>query len=388
MQQSLLNHNPILYKFINIGLSIKIQEGYLIVERIPYVNSNREVKYGSIISNLNLSGDIINKPDTHVVYFLGDFPCFHDGSEITQLKHENRDFQLTNTISANRSFSNKNDHSYDDIFQKVINYINIIFSPVHLIDDKATPYNFLPYIEIESDDLYQFHYFDTNSSRGKLNEMNKKFMNQSICIIGLGGSGSYILDYVTKTSVKNIHLYDGDNFNTHNAFRAPGAPTLNDLSKNMLKVDYFHEIYSRMHKFIYKHGYYLNASNVQELSDYSFVFIAIDASESKKNIIEYLSQHSIPFIDTGISVEKREDSLSSMIRSTFAHANSSKRWQNKISFQGLENEYKTNIQIAEINSLAGIFAVIQWKKYLGFYNHSKNSSNFEFFIDDEILINE
>ena len=58
-----------------------------------------------------------------------------------------------------------------------------------------------------------------------------KLMNHKVAIIGLGGTGSYILDMLAKTPVSEIHLFDGDDFLTHNAFRSPGAASLDDLSK-------------------------------------------------------------------------------------------------------------------------------------------------------------
>jgi hypothetical protein len=35
-----------------------------------------------------------------------------------------------------------------------------------------------------------------------------------------------------------------------------------------------------------------------------------------------------------------------------------------------ENEYATNIQIAELNALNASLAVIRWKRYLGFYREA------------------
>jgi ThiF family len=46
-----------------------------------------------------------------------------------------------------------------------------------------------------------------------------------VVIVGLGGSGSHILDLIAKTRVRQIDLYDGDHFRRHNAFRSPGAAT-------------------------------------------------------------------------------------------------------------------------------------------------------------------
>jgi tRNA A37 threonylcarbamoyladenosine dehydratase len=51
-----------------------------------------------------------------------------------------------------------------------------------------------------------------------------------------GGTGSYVLDFVAKTPVKEIHLFDGDIFDQHNAFRAPGAPSGEELEQRLKKV--------------------------------------------------------------------------------------------------------------------------------------------------------
>ena len=67
-----------------------------------------------------------------------------------------------------------------------------------------------------------------------------------IAIVGLGGTGSYVLDLVAKTSVREIHLFDDDLFLQHNAFRAPGAASLDDLRRQLTKVQYLHDLYSKM----------------------------------------------------------------------------------------------------------------------------------------------
>src|SRR5438445_712509 len=71
---------------------------------------------------------------------------------------------------------------------------------------------------------------------------------RKVVIIGLGGTGSYILDLVAKTPVQAIHLYDGDVMLTHNAFRSPGAPTIEELEKRLRKVDYLEAKYDAMHR--------------------------------------------------------------------------------------------------------------------------------------------
>ena len=59
---------------------------------------------------------------------------------------------------------------------------------------------------------------------------------KKVAIVGLGGTGSYLLDHLAKTCVEQIHLYDDDDFNTHNAYRSPGIPTREELNEQMSKT--------------------------------------------------------------------------------------------------------------------------------------------------------
>ncbi len=95
-------------------------------------------------------------------------------------------------------------------------------------------------------------------------------------IAGLGGTGAYILDLVAKTAVTEIRITDGDVFSQHNAFRAPGAPSLGDLENKPQKVSYFAALYSNMHKGIVAHDVFLDEANVALLDGLDFVFVCLD----------------------------------------------------------------------------------------------------------------
>ena len=123
-----------------------------------------------------------------------------------------------------------------------------------------------------------------------------------IAIVGLGGTGSYILDLIAKTPVHEIHLFDGDRYLQHNAFRAPGAPTIEDLRQRPMKVDYLAAKYSAMRRGIFPHAYRLEAPNVTELDEMTFVFLTIDEGPAKETIIDRLEMREVPFIDVGMGV--------------------------------------------------------------------------------------
>jgi tRNA A37 threonylcarbamoyladenosine dehydratase len=82
-----------------------------------------------------------------------------------------------------------------------------------------------------------FKYIDTWSSRYDIQEINNKLKDEKVAIIGLGGSGSDILDFLSKRPVNDVHLFDGVRFCTHNAFRAPGAPSIDRLNDSLDKVN-------------------------------------------------------------------------------------------------------------------------------------------------------
>lgn len=103
-----------------------------------------------------------------------------------------------------------------------------------------------------------FKYADTASSRAGIAVASAKLELGKIGIVGTGGTGSYILDLVAKTPVKEIHLFDGDIMLNHNAFRSPGAPSVEELREKPSKAEYFQRLYSKMRRGIVAHPGYQN----------------------------------------------------------------------------------------------------------------------------------
>lgn len=147
-------------------------------------------------------------------------------------------------------------------------------------------------------------YPDNASSLAGISEATKSLDGHVIAIIGLGGTGSYVLGFMAKTPVKEIHLYDGDRFINHNAFRAPGAASSAEVSAAppLFKVEYLKRKYELLHKGIVAHSQFITEENVAELLNADFAFICIDAPASKKVIVDALITVEKPLIDVGIGV--------------------------------------------------------------------------------------
>ena len=85
MSQQLINRNADLKQLRDEGYDIEIKSRkYLLIKSVPYVNSNREIQIGTLVSDLILAGDETSAPNNHVAYFIGNHPCHTDGTEINQ----------------------------------------------------------------------------------------------------------------------------------------------------------------------------------------------------------------------------------------------------------------------------------------------------------------
>ena len=197
-----------------------------------------------------------------------------------------------------------------------------------------------------------------------------KLALNGIAIVGLGGTGSYVLDFVAKTPVAQIHLIDGDVFNTHNAFRAPGAPSIEELRLQPYKVEHFKSIYSKMHKGIVAHPEHVDESNVERLlRGIQFVFVCVDKAKPKALLLRKLEEYGIPFVDVGMGLFVKDAMLGGILRVTTSTPQQRAHVQARIpcSEEEAENEYDKNIQIADLNAFNAVLAVVKWKKLFGFY---------------------
>lgn len=132
-----------------------------------------------------------------------------------------------------------------------------------------------------------------------------------------------------------------------------------------------------MHRFIITHGYNIDETTMDELVDLSFVFLCIDNGKSRRLIVDYLITHNIPFIDTGLGVSVVDGKLLGMVRMTAVTPEKNDHVKSRIEFcvGGEDDLYSSNIQIAELNALNALLAVIKWKKLCGFYVDLKCEHN-------------
>ena len=390
MSQPLINRSPDLKRLRDDGYEVEVCGNYLLLHSVPYVNAQRQVVFGSLVSELTLGGDVTVRPQTHVIYFTGDQPCNKDGTPIQQIVHQNVTQQLLPGLTIRHSFSNKPPNGYADYYEKMTRYADILSSAAKAVDQSVDARTFKP-IESSGNDSV-FRYIDTASSRAGTSMISARVAGRRIAIVGLGGSGSYVLDFVAKTPVQEIHLFDDDLFLQHNTFRSPGAASLEDLRRQIKKVEYFAEVYGRMRTGIVPHAVHLDDTNVQVLREFDFVFVCVDRGSVRKVVLEWLIAHGVSFVDVGMGVEVTPDAkLFAVCRTTAGTPERTTHIPSRVPLADANGDgvYTQNIQIAELNALNAAFAVIKWKKRAGIYedvdqeHHSTYSTNFHLLTSEE-----
>jgi len=392
MSPGLISRSADLKRLRDEGFEVEVRSGFLLVHSVPYVNARREVARGTLLSVLTLAGDVTATPHDHVVQFIGDHPCTKDGVEIGQIKH-GPSGQLAEGLTANYSFSNKPAGGYADYYEKMTGYIGIISAPAKALNTEVDARTF-KVIESGAESSV-LRYFDSASSRAGITAVSDRLRAQKVGIVGLGGTGAYILDFVAKTLVAEIHLFDNDLFLQHNAFRSPGAPSREELTAQTPKVDYLKGIYDKMHGGIVAHNVRIDESNLSLLGACDFVFVCVDKGSTRKLILEYLMSQGISFVDAGMGVElSDQERLWGTCRITAGTSAKVDHIETRVPMADVEGDdlYSQNIQIAELNALNAVMAVIKWKKFRGIYEdlevefHSTFSTNLNLLTSDERLI--
>jgi hypothetical protein len=387
LSRLVIDRSPDLARLREDGYEIQVHPAnYVVVRNVPYVNAQGAVAYGELFVPIAEIGDNgVGRPPNHQAYFRGTFPHKKAGEPLTVIgQNQPAEHNLADGIQAQFYFSYKSDKigtdaRYADYHAHVTEYVEIMWRYARRIDDTVTPLT--GRVDDYGEEPSVFAYRDTASTRAEIVPITAKLEGHTVAIVGLGGTGSYILDFLAKAPLKEIRLFDGDRFSQHNAFRAPGAASKEDVFAQppIAKVDYLKRIYSELHLNISAYPYYVTDVGA-ELAGADFIFLCIDKPSAKMPIIEKLIELDKPFIDVGMGVIQAEGTLGGSLRSTFS-APEHRTHRYAIPTADVDDEYRTNIQIVELNALNAAYAVVRWKKHLGFYRSHKLEFSSKYTID-------
>lgn len=356
------------------------------MRHVPYLTTGGVVRHdGQLVSELTMSGDVAAPPGKHDLHFVGSVPCNAHGTRYDNIIAEEGSYNLGGGLVANFHLSAKPSQPYLSYYEKMTTYANLLTGAARTVEPTATAQLHLP---VEPDpESSVFKYLDTFSGGAVVSGIAHKLEIGQIAIIGLGGTGSYVLDLVAKTPVKEIHLFDGDIFYDHNAFRAPGAASLDELRTRPTKVAYLATKYTHMRDGIHAHPYRIDTSHLGELQGMDFVFICIDGQAIKRQLIEYLESQSVPFIDVGMDVYISDHALGCVLRVTASTQDKREHVHQRLSLSDADEEDYRNVQIADLNALNAALAVIKWKKLFGFYHDFEHEHYSLYTIDANQILN-
>src|SRR6185369_11064440 len=128
MSQQLINLSPDLKRLRDEGYGITVRsQKYLLLHPVPYVNSKKEIAYGTLVCELSFNGNDIKKPNDHVIHFIGTYPCDAAGNEIKQIYNNSQQRELTKDVTIDHTFSAKpRGAGFQDYYEKMTTYVAIL----------------------------------------------------------------------------------------------------------------------------------------------------------------------------------------------------------------------------------------------------------------------
>ncbi|MYD54577.1 MAG: ThiF family adenylyltransferase [Chloroflexi bacterium] len=370
MSHRLANHNDDLRRLLEKGYAVAIDSNHLVVRDIPYLGSEGELQWGAIVTKLDfIDQERVTQTD-HQVYFAGSAPHGLDGQPIPNLGGGTTSITLSEACSdvvVQRSFSNKPKDTgrFADFFDKVESYVSIVSGPA-MEAHGATPYSFRLVEEKATESVFKFH--DTLTSRTEISDLAAKLKDDVVAIVGLGGTGAYVLDFMTKTPVREIRVFDLDAYHVHNAFRSPGRLEVSELGES--KAEVYGGRYENFRTGLSVTPAFIDASCHDEMDGVTFAFVCVDKGSSRADIFDLLISKGIPFIDVGMGLNRKRGPISGLLRATYYSAQHGKEVRERDLAPLVDDPddiYRTAIQISELNALNACLAVVRFKQLRGFY---------------------
>ena len=389
MFQRLVSHNDDIRRLVEKGYAAAFDSNCLVIRDIPYLDHQHQLQIGAIVTKLVFIDENRVTQDDHQIYFAGSVPHNLDGKPIPNLAGGLVKLALSEAsrdVVVERSFSNKPlaTGRFADFFEKIESYVAIISGPA--IDlHGANPYTFRTVEQARDDSVFKLR--DTLTSRAEISDLSAKFKDDVVAVIGLGGTGSYVLDFLAKTPVREIRTFDLDPYYVHNAFRSPGRLQLDELGK--LKSEVFYSRYENFRKGLTSEPKFIDATCSNDLDGVTFAFVCVDKGTSRAGIFDLLISMGIPFIDVGMGLRRKNGSLNGMIRTTYFSSEDGQKVREKGLVPLTDNPddmYRTNVQIGELNALNACLAVIRFKQLRGFYLEETPNNHLLFEIADMKIV--
>lgn len=391
MFRKLVSRNPDLALLVERGFAVAFDSNCLIIRDIPYIDATGRLQTGAIVAKLVFVDETRVEQDDHQIYFAGSSPYQLDGTPVSNLGGGETTIQLTERCSdvvVQRSFSNKPmpKGKFDDFAEKVESYVSIISGPA-IERFGVSPHTFRSVDAAESDPIFKFQ--DTMTSRAQIGDLNAGFGGERVAVIGLGGTGAYLLDMLVRAPIPEVLAFDSDVYHVHTVFRSPGR--LDPAELGARKAEVYAKRYDNFRHGLSVQTAHIDAETAHLLDGVTFAFVCVDKGSSRSGIFDVLIGRGIPFIDVGMGLNRKHGSLDGMMRATLYNVEDARTMRARGLAETADTPdglYRANIQIGELNALNACLALIRYKQIRGFYRDTEGFKHLLFGVCDMHLVGE
>jgi Domain of unknown function (DUF6791)/ThiF family len=371
VSNALENHDD-LRQLVGRDYALSIIGAHLIVNDVYYLDAAGALQKGRLAAKLNLpTPETLGSPYNHQMYWSGTDPHYANGTAIPKLGTGTASLPIGDTTYV-RHLSNKPDEGFATYSLMVEHYVSLISGPAEqkygVSACTGATYDVPP-------DTSPFKVRDTFSAKAEIMDLNQLVADDRVAVIGLGGTGGFVLDFIVKTPVAAIDAYDFDTFKVHNGFRLPGEVSMGQFGH--LKTEVMRRKYEPFRHGLIFHNKRVGAGDEALFAETTFAFVCIDDGEARAEICDMLTRLGIDFIDVGMGVEKEEGSLDGLIRTTLFSAETAAKAITEVPLDRRTEEgaYRTFVQIVELNALNAAIAVLRYKQLRGFYTDEAGYRN-------------
>ena len=384
MSSSPIDLSPDLQALVEYGYALELRGAYLVVKNIPYLRSSSgDLATASLVTSLDLTPESITKPPSdHTIWWTGDVPYNADGTSLESDISCNswptgRD--LGEGLTVYMQWSRKPLEAgamrpYVDYREKIQTYVDEVAAYADAIHPGA-----LEAARAGEDPVTisstRFKYLNTSTYRYGLKGIELPIEDEVVAVIGVGGTGSYLVDILAKTNIKELHLFDEDILEQHTAFRLAGAARIEEIGGTLTKVEWHKQRYSAVRdEGMVGHETQVVGDSKDLLREFTTVFIAVDDLACRREIQAQCNELGVFHVSVGLAVEVEGEGNNQLggIVKVETGIDLPLRPAEDAQSADVQPQAYGNVQTAELNMMGAALAIVEWKAKAGIYRSERS----------------
>lgn len=143
---------------------------------------------------------------------------------------------------------------------------------------------------------------DTLITKDQQNDL----LTKHIGVIGCGGNGGYVIEFLVRLGIKELSIWDGDKFETSNLNRQIYC-TMNTLGLNKATATYEQasEINPNIWYNVYDHYFGDTVVDLKNANNCDLIFLCADVNHNwikQRSMLRTLLKNNIPMIDCAVKI--------------------------------------------------------------------------------------